>query len=133
MTDRQHDDDIDDDLDGDRHDLAEQRTEWALERTLLAKERTFAAWLRTGLAAFAVGFGVAELLGDLGPPWLASAIGIGLILAGAAIISIGFLNYRRALDRLRQHGVRGMPVWALGALAAVLVLIGIAGVALVLS
>jgi putative membrane protein len=140
MSDRHHgdddddDDDLDgDDLDGDRQDLAEQRTEWALERTLLAKERTFAAWLRTGLASFAVGFGVAELLGDLGPDWLASAIGVALILAGATIIGIGFMNYRRALDRLRQHGVRGLPVWALGALAAVLVLVGIAGAVLVLS
>jgi putative membrane protein len=135
MYDAHHGDDDDDetDLDGDRQDLAEQRTEWALERTLLAKERTFAAWLRTGLASFAVGFGVAELLGDMGAPWLASTIGVALILSGAAIIGIGFMNYRRALDRLRQQGVRGLPVWALGALAAVLVLIGIAGVALVLS
>jgi putative membrane protein len=130
---RYGDDDDDEDLNGDRHDLAEQRTEWALERTLLAKERTFAAWLRTGLAAFAVGFGVAELLGNLGPAWLASAVGVALILCGSTIVAIGFLNYRRALERLRKHGVRGLPAWALGALAVVLVLIGFAGVVLVLS
>lgn len=127
------DDDDDDDLSGDRNDLAEQRTEWAQERTLLAKERTFAAWLRTGLASFAVGFGVAELLGDIGPPWLASGIGVALILTGSAIVAIGFSNYRRALRKLQEHGVRGMPVWALGALAAVLFLVGIAGAVLVLS
>jgi putative membrane protein len=127
------DDDPDDDLDGDREELAEQRTGWAKERTLLAKERTFAAWLRTGLASFAVGFAVAELLGEVGPPWLALAIGVALILAGAAVVAIGFLNYRRALDQLEQHGVRGLPVWAMGTVAAILVLVGIAGVALVLS
>ncbi|CAN5885077.1 hypothetical protein BH23GEM9_BH23GEM9_00270 [soil metagenome] len=127
------DDDDDDDLSGDKQELAEQRTEWAMERTLLAKERTFAAWLRTGLASFAVGFGVAELLGDLGPPWLASGIGVALILAGTALVTIGFLNYRRALERLEQHGVRGLPVWALGVLSAILALIGIAGAVLVLS
>jgi putative membrane protein len=135
MSDRPYgdDDDDEDDFDGDRHDLAEQRTEWALERTLLAKERTFAAWLRTGLASFAVGFGVAELLGDVGPPWLATGIGVALILAGAAIVTIGFSNYRRALERLRRHDVRGLPAWALGVLAAVLVLIGLAGAVLVLT
>jgi putative membrane protein len=133
---RQFGDDDDDDndvLDGDRDELAEQRTEWAMERTLLAKERTFAAWLRTGLASFAVGFGVAELLGEVGPPWLASSIGVALILAGAAIVVIGFINYRRALDELEQHGVRGLPVWAMGVLALILVLVGLAGTALVLS
>jgi putative membrane protein len=126
-------DDDDGEIEGDRNDLAEQRTEWARERTLLAKERTFAAWLRTGLASFAVGFGVAELLGELGPPWLASSIGVALILTGAAIVVIGFHNYRRALDKLEAHGVRGIPVWAMGAVAFLTALVGIAGVALVLS
>jgi putative membrane protein len=141
MGDREHygDDDDDEDLNdvdelgGDRDDLAEQRTEWAKERTLLAKERTFAAWLRTGLASFAVGFGVAELLGEVGPPWLASGIGVALIVAGMAIVGIGFINYRRALDQLEQYGVRGLPVWAMGVLAVVLSLVGVAGVVLVLS
>jgi putative membrane protein len=132
-------DEDDDDLDGDggssgadRSELAEQRTEWAKERTLLAKERTFAAWLRTGLASFAVGFGVAELLGEVGPPRLASGIGVALILAGAAIVVIGFINYRRALEQLEQQGIRGLPVWALGVLALILVLVGIAGAVLVI-
>jgi putative membrane protein len=126
-------DDDDDDVTGDPDDLAEQRTAWAKERTLLAKERTFAAWLRTGLAAFAVGFGVAELLGAVGPPWLASSIGTALIATGTAIVAIGFFNYRRALHQLEQHGVRGIPVWAMGAVAVLLVLVGVAGIALVLS
>ncbi|HSJ23180.1 MAG TPA: DUF202 domain-containing protein [Longimicrobiales bacterium] len=135
MTDERHlgDDDDEPDSRGDKNDLAEQRTGWAQERTLLAKERTFAAWIRTGLAAFAVGFGVAELLGEVGPPWLASSIGVALISAGGAIVVIGFTNYRRALDRLEEHGVRGLPVWAMGILAFVLVLVAAAGVALVVS
>jgi putative membrane protein len=119
-------------VEGDRGELAEQRTAWAEERTLLAKERTFAAWLRTALASLAVGFGVAELLGEVGPPWLASGIGVALILCGGAIVVIGFRNYRRALDELERHGVRGFPTWALGVLTCVLVLVALAGVALVL-
>jgi putative membrane protein len=132
-TRRLGDDDDDDELDGDRDDLAQQRTAWAMERTLLAKERTFAAWLRTGLASFAVGFGVAELLGEVGPPWLPIGIGSALIAAGGAVIIIGFNNYRRALDRLEEHGVRGLPVWAMGVLTLMLVLVAAAGVALILS
>jgi putative membrane protein len=124
-------DEIDDDLD--RDELAQQRTRWAMERTLLAKERTFAAWLRTGLASMAVGFGVAELLGEVGPPWLASSIGVALIVAGGAIIAIGFFNYRRALDQLEAQGVRGLPVVAMGALTVVLLLVAVAGAVLVLS
>jgi putative membrane protein len=127
------DDDDDFDFGDDRDELAERRTKWAMERTLLAKERTFAAWLRTGLASFAVGFAVAELLGEVGPPWLASSIGIALIAAGGAIVIIGFVNYRRALDHLEEYGVRGLPVWAMGTLAFVLLLVAVAGIALVLS
>lgn len=127
------DDDVDDDLEGDRGELAEQRTAWARERTLLAKERTFAAWLRTGLAAFAVGFGVAELLGEVGPPSLALSIGVALILSGGAIVTIGFINYRRAMDQLEQHGVRGLPLPAMAVLTLVLLLVSLAGAALVLS
>lgn len=141
MSDERHygDDDDDEvdlgdaDFEGDREELAEQRTGWAKERTLLAKERTFAAWLRTGLASMAVGFGVAELLGQVGPPWLASGIGVALILAGAALVAIGFVNYRRALDQLEQQGIRGLPVWAIGTVALVLVLVGLAGVVLVVT
>jgi putative membrane protein len=127
------DDDEDDAVSGDRNELAEQRTGWAEERTLLAKERTFAAWLRTGLASFAVGFGVAELLGDVGPPWLAAGIGVALILCGGAIVTIGFINYRRALHHLERHGVRGLPPWAMAVLTAILLLVALAGAALVLS
>ncbi len=112
--------------------MAEQRTEWAEERTLLAKERTFAAWLRTGLAAMAVGFGVSELLGEMRPAWLASTIGIVLILIGASMHVIGFLNYRRTLQKLEQAGVRGVPLWVIGTLSLVLVLGGVAGVVLIL-
>jgi putative membrane protein len=130
------DDDDDDDLDfadDDKQELAEQRTGWAKERTLLAKERTFAAWLRTGLASMAVGFGVAELLGELGPAWLASTIGVALVLSGGTIVAIGFLNYRRALHELASHGVRGFPAWAMGVLAFVMISVAIAGAVLILS
>jgi putative membrane protein len=133
LPDPDDDDGLDDpDFDGGRGELAEQRTEWAMERTLLAKERTFAAWLRTGLASLAVGFAVAELLGEVGPPFLAAGIGVALILCGGAIVAIGFRNYRRALDRLESYGVRGFPAWAMGVLTLVLVLVAVAGVALVL-
>lgn len=115
-----------------KHELADQRTDWAQERTLLAKERTFAAWLRTGLACMAVGFGVAELLGQLDPIWLASAIGTALITIGGSMHLIAFVNYRRTFKRLEEEGARGVPLVVIGVLSAALVAAAIAGVVLVL-
>jgi len=115
-----------------KRELAQQRTERARERTLLAKERTFAAWLRTGLAAMAVGFGVAELLGEMEPTWLARSIGVALILIGGSLHVIGFLNYRRTLRVLEKQGMRGVPLWVIGTLSTVLVIGALAGVVLIL-
>jgi putative membrane protein len=113
--------------------LAKRRTDWAQERTLLAKERTFAAWLRTGLASVAVGFGVAELLGTMQPAWLAKAIGTALVVTGAALIGLGFFNYRRTFRKLQAEGVRDISMWPIAALTLVLVLAAAAGVVLILG
>ncbi|HSJ05537.1 MAG TPA: DUF202 domain-containing protein [Longimicrobiales bacterium] len=116
-----------------RDRLAKRRTDWAQERTLLAKERTFAAWLRTGLAAQAVGFGVAELLGQMQPGWLAKAIGTALVLTGACLIGLGFFNYRRTFRKLQEEGVRDISMWPIAALTLILVLAAAAGVVLILD
>jgi putative membrane protein len=98
-----------------RTELAEDRTDWAMERTLLAKQRTFGAWLRTGLASVAVGFGAAELLGDLEPQWLVKAAAAMLIVAGATIFAIGFLSYGDTFRKLRNEGIQGFSPWIIGA------------------
>ena len=106
----------------DRNDLAERRTDWAKERTLLAKQRTFGAWLRNGLAAIAVGFGVAELLGDLEPRWLVQLAAALLILAGGAMHVVGFVEYRKTFLKLREEGVQGVSPWIIGGVTGGLLL-----------
>jgi putative membrane protein len=101
-----------------RTDKAEERTDWAQERTLLAKERTFSAWTRTGLAAGVAGLGVARLLGSVDSPWIARTLGAVLILVGGAIYALAFLSYRKALRKLAEEGIRGTPLWIIGALTA---------------
>lgn len=101
-----------------KRELAEDRTDWAKERTLLAKQRTFAAWLRTGLAAVAVGFGAAELLGDLEPRWVVKAASAMLALAGGAIFVIGFTGYSSTFRKLQREGVQGVSPWIIGGVTA---------------
>jgi len=103
-----------------RTDMANERTDWALERTVLASERTLSAWLRTGMTAMAAGLGIARLLSSVTFPWLARAIGVLLIIAGATAFVVGVWRYRRITDQLEQEGMRGGPRWLVGALALVL-------------
>jgi len=105
-----------------RRELAEDRTDWAQERTLLAKQRTFAAWLRTGLASVAVGFGAAELLGDLEPRWVVKAASSLLVLAGAVIFVIGFTGYSSTFRKLQREGVQGVSPWIIGAVTLAMLL-----------
>jgi putative membrane protein len=105
-----------------RRELARDRTDWAQERTLLAKERTFSAWGRTGMSAVAAGLAIARLLDSVDYPWVARTLGALLILTGGAIFVLGFASYRNALQQLADEGVRGTPLWIMGALTLALVL-----------
>lgn len=107
---------------GSKQKLAEDRTDWAEERTLLAKERTFSAWGRTGIAAVAAGLGIARLIEVADATWIVRAIGGILIATGGAIFVLGFLSYRKALQKLAEEGVRGMSIWTIGVLTGGLLL-----------
>jgi putative membrane protein len=120
MTDEDMRDDDPDSLT--KQELAEERTDWAMERTLLAKQRTFAAWLRTGLASTAVGFGAAQLLGDLEPQWVVKTASALLVLAGAAIFVLGLVGYSDTFRKLRKDGVKGFHPWIVGAVTAAMLL-----------
>jgi putative membrane protein len=92
-----------------RTDMANERTDWALERTVLASERTFSAWLRTGMTAMEAGLGIARLLSSVTLPWLARAIGVLLIIAGATAFVVGVWRHQRITGKLEQEGMRGDP------------------------
>jgi len=105
-----------DDSDEPKQEMAKERTDWALERTLLAKQRNFGAWLRTGLAAVAVGFGAAELLGDLEPRWAVRTAASLLVLAGAAAFVLGYFEYRGTFRKLEAEGLKGFSPWIITAI-----------------
>lgn len=105
-----------------KHELAAERTDWAQERTLLAKQRTFGAWLRTGLASLAVGFGTAELLGDIDPQWVVKTAAGLLIAAGGVIFVLGFTGYSDTFRKLQREGVQGISPWIIGGVTLAMLL-----------
>ena len=68
-------------------------------RVLRANERTLLAWIRTALAMQAGGVGVLQFVTAVRGR---GAIGIGLLLLGAATGLIGYRRYRGADRALRQ-------------------------------
>lgn len=76
-------------------------------RFTLANERTFLAWSRTALALIAAGLAVAQLLPPFpGVPWGRSVIATPLILLGAALPGLSYLEWRRNQKAIR----RGQPL-----------------------
>src|SRR4029450_12984885 len=80
--------------------------------TELANDRTFLAWLRTGIALFGLGFVVAKFAFIVQPDEtrlqdkdLYSAVGVVIVLCGAALVVVGYLQHARvlrSLDRAEQ-------------------------------
>ena len=65
-------------------------------RFTLANERTFLAWNRTALALVVAGLGIVQLLPPFrGVPWGRHLLGIPLIVFGAAVSVIAYLEWRR--------------------------------------
>ncbi len=73
-------------------------------RFTLANERTFLAWSRTSLALVVAGLGIAQLLPPFpNVPWGRSIIATPLILLGAAVSVLSYVEWRNNQRALR-HG-----------------------------
>jgi putative membrane protein len=103
-------------------------------RYTFANERTFLAWTRTALAFIVAGLGIVQLLPPFpGVPWGRHLLGVPLIVLGAVIAVVGYLQWaanQRALRRgqpLRRSAIPLILAVAIAALAAV------TGLVLVLS
>lgn len=104
--------------------LEKMTTDWERQRTLLAKERTFAAIVRTVLSLQGLGIGVAKLLEDVQPAWIAQALGTLLILGGGLLALFGFRATYRAIKVLREEGVEE-PRWIVTATSILLILLAV--------
>ena len=74
----------------------------------LANDRTFLAWLRTAIALFGLGFVVSKisLIADPGGERFSDAaaystVGVLLVLAGAAVIVVGYRQHRDVTRNIR--------------------------------
>ena len=74
--------------------------------TQLANDRTYLAWLRTGIALFGLGFVVAKFAliatndAQLSNKDLYSAAGVLIVLTGAALVVVGYVQHVRVVEAL---------------------------------
>ena len=86
----------------------------------LANDRTFLAWLRTGIALFGLGFVVAKVALLVQPDTtgvsekgLYSGVGVLIVLSGAALITVGYLQHVGVGKVLRRGEEGPRPRWPL--------------------
>jgi putative membrane protein len=95
-------------------------------RFTFANERTFLAWSRTALALVVGGLAVAQLLPPFpGVPGARHAIGIPLIVLGAAIAVLGYTEWQasqRALRRGQPLPRSRLPLFLAGTIAIIALL-----------
>jgi len=91
-------------------------------RFSLANERTFLAWIRTGLALTAGGLAAVQFLPDLPMAHLREALGVTLMLLGAAV-SVWALTHWTRTERAMRLG-EDLPPSRFPALLAATVTVG---------
>jgi putative membrane protein len=101
-------------------------------RFTFANERTFLAWIRTALALVAAGLAIVQLLPPFhGIRWGRHAIGIPLILLGAIVAVVSYLEWeanQRALRRGDPPRHSRLPLF----LAIIIALVALAAAMLAL-
>jgi putative membrane protein len=84
----------------------------------LANDRTYLAWLRTGIALFGLGFVVAKWALIVQPTAAALAhkdlyatVGVIIVLSGAALVVVGYLQHVHVGHLLDPHRKAPLPRW----------------------
>ncbi len=132
-----------------RTDLAHQRTSlagdrdrMALVRTTLAHERTLMAWVRTSTSLISFGFTIYKFFDAMHeanvtrtPRGLMKPRDVALVMIGLGVVALALATFEhyRALRMLREsYGEYGqVPRSLAGTLAAIVALLGTAGLVLV--
>jgi putative membrane protein len=86
----------------------------------LANDRTYLAWLRTGIAAMGLGFVVSKVALIVRPTNeaasnqdLYAAGGIAIVLCGAMLVVVGYVQHKTVLDHLRTDESSRRARWPL--------------------
>ena len=86
----------------------------------LANDRTYLAWLRTGIALFGLGFVVAKVALIVQPgttmvsdKQLYTAGGVLIVLCGAALITVGYVQHVGIARVLHRDDAGPSPRWPL--------------------
>jgi uncharacterized membrane protein YidH (DUF202 family) len=85
--------------------------------TQLANDRTYLAWLRTGIALFGLGFVVAKFAllatddAALSNKDLYSAAGVVIVVTGAALVVVGYLQHQRVAQTLSIDDAMSQARW----------------------
>src|SRR6202451_3407587 len=102
-------------------------------RFTFANERTFLAWTRTALAFMVAGLGIVQLLPPFpGVPWGRHVLGVPLIVIGAVIAIVSYLQWMRSQQALRRGDplprsvlpkILAITISAMAVIAAVVLLV----------
>jgi uncharacterized membrane protein YidH (DUF202 family) len=84
----------------------------------LANDRTYLAWLRTGIALFGLGFVVAKFALIVQPDAtplsnrdLYSTVGVLIVLSGAALVVVGYVQHAHVGRLLDPQGAAPRARW----------------------
>ena len=113
---------------GDKQELAQERTDLAQDRTLLANERTYAGWLRTGMAGVAIGLGFQALFQTMEPQWAPKAIATAFLIIAIFICVAAERRAAAVQKRFKPHEIEtfklvNLRLITIGVVAATLALI----------
>lgn len=130
------------DLAHQRNTLAVDRDRMALVRTTLAYERTLMAWVRTSVSLISFGFTIYKFFDAMRQANVTHATHkllepreVALVMIGLGVVALALatLEHQRALKVMREtYGeYGGVPRSLAGTLAAIVALLGTAGLVLV--
>lgn len=88
---------------GEKEELAEERTDWAEDRTLMANERTYSSWTGTGLGCLGLAVGLQAVFGAVEPTWIAKLAATTFGIVAVMFFLTALVNARRTRERLETH------------------------------
>ncbi len=105
-----------------RNEVEPNRTNLALDRTILANERTYAAWIRTGISSLIAGLAVEKFLLEAIPLWGIHAISITFIVFSGVAFFLAAWRYRHFMVRMEDIDIAMVPLLVMRLISLVLII-----------